>query len=109
MRWRVAFLAVTLASIVLGTGFTFPLVPRDPAQQEAVWLMLTVNDFHAYKRGLSTLWDVSPAEWATTGKALSDRDRAYFNAVVVPALGAWHQTHRDCPVSGWNAALLGQR
>lgn len=109
MKCRPVLAALTLATFVLASGFTFPLEPRSPTQQEAVWLILAVNDYRAYTRGLSTLWNVSPTEWTATGQGMSDRDRAFFNAMVVPALVVWHRTFRGCPVPGWGAALDGQR
>ena len=108
MRLRLRLATVGLLALVLATGFTFPLTPRSPAGQEATWLMLAVNDFRLYSRGLQVLWDVPEERWDATGKALTERDRAFWNATVVPSLGAWHQLYWRCPVPAWSRAILAQ-
>lgn len=108
-------LALTLGAALLATGFVSPRLPlvtrASPGaeEQKVVWLMLSVNDVHIYERGLVALWDVPSAKWDATGKALSDRDRAFFNAMVVPALGLWRREYEQCPIPGWNMVVLGQR
>lgn len=109
MGLRLRLATAGLLALVLATGFTFPLTPRSPAGQEATWLMLAVNDYRLYGRGLQALWNVPEERWDATGKALSERDRAFWNATVVPGLGAWHRLYWQCPVSVWSEAMLGQR